>query len=54
MKITNLCKSYSDKVVYKNFNLEIEDGKTTCILGESGSGKTTRVNVLSGRTEYTG
>ncbi|MGN0814035.1 MAG: ABC transporter ATP-binding protein [Candidatus Coproplasma sp.] len=54
MKITDLCKSYSDKVVYSNFNLEIEDGKTTCILGESGSGKTTLLNVLAGLTDYTG
>ncbi|MGN0817714.1 MAG: ABC transporter ATP-binding protein [Candidatus Coproplasma sp.] len=54
MKIENLCKSYGDKVVYKNFNLEIEDGKTTCILGESGSGKTTLLNVLAGLTEYVG
>lgn len=54
MKILNLCKSYGEKVVYTNFNLEIGDGKTTCILGESGSGKTTLLNVLAGLTDYSG
>lgn len=54
IKIKNLCKSYSDLVVFKNFNLDIEKGKITCIVGESGSGKTTLLNVLANLTEYTG
>jgi NitT/TauT family transport system ATP-binding protein len=54
MKISNLCKSYGDNLVYQNFNLEIEDGKTTCILGSSGSGKTTLLNVIASLTDYSG
>jgi NitT/TauT family transport system ATP-binding protein len=54
MKISNLCKSYGDNVVYKDFNLEIEDGKITCILGRSGSGKTTLLNVVATLTDFEG
>ncbi len=54
IKIKNLCKSYSDLVVFDNFNLNIKKGKITCIVGESGSGKTTLLNVLANLTDYTG
>lgn len=54
IQIKNLCKSYGENVVYKNFNLCLEDGKINCVLGESGSGKTTLLNVIAGLTEYSG
>ena len=54
IEIKDLCKSYGENVVYKNFNLGLEEGKITCILGESGSGKTTLLNVIAGLTEYGG
>lgn len=54
ISIKNLTKKYGDKIVFDNFNLEIEKNKTTVILGESGSGKTTLLNVLSSQTDYNG
>ena len=39
IKLENLCKSYNDKVVLNNINLEIADGETLAIIGGSGSGK---------------
>ena len=54
ISIKNLNKSYGDKVVFTDFNLDIEKGKILCILGESGSGKTTLLNVLSNLTDYQG
>lgn len=54
MTIKNLCKRYGDRIVYENFNLEIEDGKITAVLGESGSGKTTLLNCIAGITPYDG
>lgn len=47
IKIENLTVSYGKKVVYNNFNLQIEDRKVTCILGESGCGKTTLLNAIA-------
>ncbi len=52
--IKNLCISYGDLSVYKNFDLQIEKGKITAILGESGSGKTTLLNAIAGLIEYNG
>lgn len=48
IEIKNLKKSYGDKVVYDGLNLNINDGKITAILGASGVGKTTLLNILSG------
>ncbi len=48
MTINNLCKSYGDKVVLKDFSLDIEPGTIMCITGESGCGKTTLLNLIAG------
>lgn len=54
IKIRDLTKSYGDICVYKNFDMDIEEGRTCCILGDSGCGKTTLLNVLAGLTPYVG
>lgn len=54
IEIVNLNVKYGQKVVYDGFNLNIEDGKITCILGESGCGKTTLLNAVAGLVEYGG
>lgn len=54
IKLVNLGVRYGEKVVYENFNLEIEEGKITCVLGESGCGKTTLLNAIAGIVAHTG
>lgn len=54
ISLVNICKEYDGKVIYDNFNLDIEEGKTTVILGESGAGKTTLLNILTGATDFRG
>lgn len=54
LKIENLTKSYNDLKVFDNFNLEISENKTTAIMGVSGIGKSTLLNVLADLTEYEG
>ncbi len=48
MTIKNLCKSYGNNVVLKDFSLDIEPGTITCITGTSGCGKTTLLNLIAG------
>ena len=49
-----ISKSYKNQVVFDNFELEIKDGQILCVLGESGGGKTTLLNILAGLTAYEG
>jgi subfamily B ATP-binding cassette protein MsbA len=42
----NVTFSYDEKVVLKNVSLKIEKGKTIALVGQSGSGKTTFVDLL--------
>ncbi len=46
MNIENFTAKYNDKVVFSNFNLKLNDGEITCILGNSGVGKTTIINHI--------
>lgn len=50
LKAENISLSYPDQdvSVLKNVNLEIEESSLTVILGESGCGKTTLLNILAG------
>ena len=52
--ITNLTVRYGANTVYENFNLAAEQGDITCILGESGCGKTTLLNAVAGLIAYKG
>ena len=47
IKVENLRKSFGDKVIFDNLNLEFENGETTAILGHSGSGKSTLLRSLN-------
>ncbi|MDE5789440.1 MAG: ABC transporter ATP-binding protein [Clostridia bacterium] len=54
ISIKNLTKKYQNRTVYENFNLDIEESGITCILGESGCGKTTLLNAVAGLIDYEG
>ncbi|WP_068269038.1 ABC transporter ATP-binding protein [Caviibacter abscessus] len=47
IKLENVSKSYSDKNILKNINLDVIQGERVVILGKSGSGKTTLLNIIS-------
>lgn len=46
IEIRDLNKSYGDKEVLKDFSAVFEAGTVTCIMGESGRGKTTLLNCI--------
>lgn len=44
----NISKSFNEKKVLKNINISFEPGKTSIIIGQSGSGKTVLMKCLLG------
>ncbi len=46
IEIKNLHKNFGEKEVLKGINLQIPEGKVTCILGGSGCGKSTLIKCL--------
>lgn len=58
IEVRNLSYEYSDEnlshLALKNFNLEIERGSFTVILGHNGSGKSTLAKLLNGLLKPTG
>lgn len=44
----NICKSYSGTPALQGFNLEINEGDFLCVVGTSGSGKTTMMKMING------
>ncbi len=54
VSIKNVSFSYKKKEVFKNLNMDIEDGKWTTIVGSNGTGKTTLTKILTGELTYHG
>lgn len=47
-RLKNLSKSYEERSIFKNIDLEIKNCEITVVLGKSGCGKTTLMRILSG------
>ncbi|MBR5451990.1 MAG: ABC transporter ATP-binding protein [Clostridia bacterium] len=48
IKLQNVTFSYKDTPVLKNFSLEVKNGETVALKGESGSGKTSIARLVLG------
>lgn len=46
IEINNLTKKYNGKIVINNLNEIIDDGQRVALIGKSGSGKTTFINII--------
>ena len=50
LELKHIVKKYDDNVILDDISLSVEDGKIISILGPSGGGKTTLLNVILGIT----
>ncbi len=48
ISLKNITKIFNNKNIIENLSLEINYGKITCLLGNSGSGKTTVLRLIAG------
>jgi nitrate/nitrite transport system ATP-binding protein len=46
--VENLAKRYSGLTVFENLNLKVQRGEFVCLIGHSGCGKSTILNVIAG------
>ena len=52
--LNNISVSFDEKTVLENFSATFEDGKKYAIMGQSGIGKTTILNVIAGLVKARG
>ena len=48
IRIKDLYKSYGDKQIFEGLDLEFEEQAINCVMGRSGCGKTTLINMIMG------
>ncbi len=46
--IRGLCKTFGEKILFQNLDLDLLKGKITCIFGPNGCGKSTLLNMIAG------
>lgn len=51
LEVQNLTKDYENKPLLKGVSFEVEQGEQVCLLGSSGSGKSTILRIIAGIEE---
>lgn len=48
IEVKGLTKKFAQRVIFENVNCQLAEGKSYAIIGKSGTGKTTFLNILGG------
>lgn len=54
IKLNKITKSYGDNIIIKELSLDVKNSEILAIIGPSGVGKTTLLNIMSGMLDITG
>ncbi len=54
LKLDNISLSYEKKIIIDSLSYEFEDGKNTLIMGDSGIGKTSLLNIIASTLKASG
>ncbi|WP_347942604.1 ATP-binding cassette domain-containing protein (plasmid) [Peribacillus simplex] len=46
VRLENICQEFNGNTVIENINFSINDGEMVAIMGKSGKGKTTLLNIM--------
>lgn len=49
LQVTNLTKSFGDKILFENISFGLHEGQQMALLARNGKGKTSLLNILSGK-----
>ena len=52
LQIDNLTKSFGDLVLFENISFGIAEGQRIGLIAKNGTGKTTLLNIISGKEGY--
>lgn len=51
MTLDKICKAYGENIIYKDFDLTIEKGERSVMIGDNGAGKSTLLKILAGAVD---
>ena len=49
LQVENLTKSFGDRLLFENISFGIDQGQRVALIAQNGTGKTTLLNLLTGR-----
>lgn len=52
LQVENLSKSFGDKILFENISFGISEGQRVALIAKNGMGKTTLLNIISGKEAY--
>lgn len=52
LQIENLSKSFGDRIIFEDININLSEGDKVGIIAKNGIGKTTLMNIIMGRETY--